>query len=80
MIRTGTATAPCPEVPQLLPGLAGPQLHQALGREEARLVFLAEHLEHPMVPEGVADGIHDALAAIRNAKALQSRLVYGDAQ
>lgn len=75
MIRCGT---PAPETPPVLPGLAGLDLLDALRTEQRRLVFLCEHLAHPVVPEGVADAIHDALDAVRNAVAVQRSLMWTD--
>lgn len=67
---------PVPEAPPVLPGLQGFELLAALRAEQRRLVFMCEHLAHPLVSEGVADAVHDALDAVRCAVSLQRDLVW----
>lgn len=74
MIRTGT---PSPALPTVLPGLAGAELHNALIQQRTRLAFLTEHLEHPLVSEGVVDAIHDALASVSAAVEIHTRAKFG---
>lgn len=76
VIPTGTL-APAPELPRVLPGLSGTQLLGALATQRQRLNFLAEHLDHPVVSEGVADAILEARDAIDHAIQLHRRLVWG---
>jgi hypothetical protein len=75
-LPTSTTDA-APEVPPLLPGLAGLNLLAALDRQVRQLTFLAEHTCHPLVSEGVADAISDAEHAITHARRLQSELCWG---
>lgn len=78
MIRMGSITdTAAPELPAVLPGLAGLNLLSALADQERRLRFMAEHLAHPAVLEGVADAVHDAHAAVQEAQKLQADLVWG---
>lgn len=80
MIPAGTlptTDSPTPELPAVLPGLAGLNLLAALSTEERRLRFLAEHINHPAVSEGVADAIHDAHQALDAARRLQADLCWG---
>ncbi len=74
MIRTGTLSPAIPAPPALLPGLTGDALATALTTELRRLAFLAEHLDHPTVSEGVVDAVSDALFAIAHAAELHARL------
>lgn len=75
MIRTGSFLLPTPQPPEVLPGLTGEPLARALERELTRLNFLAEHLEHPTVAQGVVDGILEARAAVSAAAELHARVL-----
>lgn len=66
-----------PAAPPVLPALAGLNLLGALTAQEKRLRFMVEHLNHPVVSEGVAEAIQDAHAALQAAQRLQKDLCWG---
>lgn len=65
-------TTPTP--PAVLPSLKDLELLTSLQAQRRRLYFLAEHLDHPRVGEGVADAILEARDAIDHAVKLQVEL------
>lgn len=67
----------CPEPPPVLPSLAGLNLLAALDRQVRSLRFMAEHTQHSLVSEGVADAVHDAYEALAAAQRLQADLCWG---
>lgn len=76
-IRYGIAT-PTPELPPVLPGLAGDRLQYALRAQLVRVNFLAEHLDHPTVAQGVQEAILDARTALVNAAELHAAITGRD--
>jgi hypothetical protein len=73
MLLCGTLPA-TPSAPQLLPSLSGYQLLDSLKLQHRRMTFLAEHLDHPAVSEGVTDAILEARDALTHAVKLQAEL------
>lgn len=66
MIPTGT-----------LPDPASLVLLQDLTRNHNRLELLTAHLDPKAVPQGVADGIHDALVALADARQILEAHAWG---
>lgn len=66
-----------PELPRVLPALAGLNLLAALDRQVRALAFMSEHVHHPAVSQGVAEGVQEAYEALAAAQRLQADLCWG---
>lgn len=77
MIVTGPTTTLADLATLTAPDPAALVLLQDLKRAHNRLELLAANLDPKAVPQGVADAIHDALAALADAMQLQEALSWG---
>lgn len=71
-----TATAPTERI-HTAPDPSALLLLQDLKRNHSRLELLSTTLDAKATPQGVADAIHDALAALSHAMQLQEAVSWG---